>query len=130
MGGQALGGAPAPAAAQGSSSRMSPPGFRSGSPCSSFKGRRGSCKVAAVPAPVDPATQEQNSALQGISPTRNPISNPALSLDRLRLERGMTLDTCISPADKAGFLRAVAARAPQLRLEGDRLVLKAPPEES
>ena len=70
------------------------------------------------------------SALKGISPTRSPLSNPALSLDRLRLERGLLLDTCISPADKEGFLRVVAARAPQLRFEGDRLVLKVPAEEN
>ena len=70
------------------------------------------------------------SALQGVTPTRSPLSNPALSLDRLRLERGMTLDTCISPADKEGFLRAVAARAPQLSLEGDRLILKTSSEEN
>ena len=63
--------------------------------------------------------------LQGISPTRTPLSNPALSLDRLRLERGRIVDTCISPKEKDEFLSAVAARAPHLKRSGDRLVRAA-----
>jgi hypothetical protein len=76
MGGQGSEGGSATAAAPGTASRVDPPVGRSGSPpaarisgspSSSFRNRRGSCKVAAV---VDPATQEQSSALQGITGTR------------------------------------------------------------
>lgn len=59
--------------------------------------------------------------VQEIRPTRNPLSSPALSLDRLevRYNRGMLL---ISPADKDGFLRGLVARASHLDLRGDRTV--------
>jgi hypothetical protein len=44
--------------------------------------------------------------IRSITPTRNPLSSPALSLDRLKIEhaRGWVM---ISPADKEGFLRAL-----------------------
>jgi hypothetical protein len=60
--------------------------------------------------------------VQGIVPTRNPISSPALSLDRLHIQTGSFLGPNISPADKAGFLQAFAEQAPHLKVEGDKLV--------
>lgn len=46
--------------------------------------------------------------IRSITPTRNPLSSPALSLDRLMIEhaRGRVM---ISPADKEGFLRDLEA---------------------
>jgi hypothetical protein len=67
--------------------------------------------------------------IASIEPSNIPLSSPAVSLDRLRVvyrvadgrERAMLL----SPADKGGFLAAVAARRPSLVLSGDRLVPRA-----
>lgn len=47
-----------------------------------------------------------NSAnVKQVTPTRNPLSSPALSLDRLRIEFIDNHSVMISPADKEGFLR-------------------------
>lgn len=61
--------------------------------------------------------------ITGVHPTRTLLSSPALSMDRLQVDykRGVGM-ALISPLDKAGFLAALAARAPHLMLEGDRLV--------
>lgn len=45
--------------------------------------------------------------------TRNPLSSPALSLDRLRLEYG-SKSIMISPRDQEAFLAELAKRAPAL----------------
>lgn len=52
-------------------------------------------------------------AIDAVDPTRNPLSSPAPSLDRLLIRYGGKR-IMISPADRAAFLRALAARAPQL----------------
>ena len=44
--------------------------------------------------------------ISSIEPTRNPLSSPALSLDRLRVRYGER-EIMISPADKAGFIAAI-----------------------
>ena len=44
--------------------------------------------------------------ITSVTPTRNPLSSPALSLDRLRIAYGKK-KILVSPADKAGFLRAI-----------------------
>lgn len=51
--------------------------------------------------------------IHSITPTRNPLSSPALSLDRLKIEhaRGWLM---ISPADKEGFLRELENLRAQL----------------
>ena len=56
-----------------------------------------------------------------VVPSRNPLSSPACSLDRLhvRTEKGRGL--LISPLDKAGFLASLVAAAPHLVVEGDRV---------
>jgi hypothetical protein len=56
--------------------------------------------------------------IDAIEPTRNPLSSPACSLDRLLLSYGKK-HIMISPLDQAGFLRALAQRAPQLELQGE-----------
>ena len=67
-------------------------------------------------------TRVPYSKIEGIVPTRNPISSPALSLDRLHIQAGSAMGPNISPADKAGFLQAVADRVSHLKVEGDKLV--------
>lgn len=48
-----------------------------------------------------------------VRPTHNPLSSPALSLDRLAIRHGhgLTGRTLISPADREAFLGDLAARA-------------------
>ncbi len=55
-----------------------------------------------------------------VMPTRNPLSSPAMSLDRLSI-RYRDKRVMISPADKAGFLDELARRA-RLRRDRDGLV--------
>lgn len=55
-----------------------------------------------------------------VSPTRNPLSSPALSLDRLRV-RSEARTIMISPRERSAFLTELAVAA-RLRTEGDRLV--------
>src|SRR5947208_987870 len=54
-----------------------------------------------------------------VFPTRNPLSAPAPSLDRLRInyrkKNGKVTFALISPKDKEGFVRDLASAAPQLR---------------
>ena len=45
--------------------------------------------------------------IESVRPTRNPLSSPALSLDRLRIEYSGGRRIMVSPADKRGFIRAV-----------------------
>jgi hypothetical protein len=52
--------------------------------------------------------------ITSITPTSNPLSSPALSLDRLRIEYGRGHLLMISPRDKEQFVRdlVVTARDP------------------
>ena len=45
-----------------------------------------------------------------VSPTSNPLSSPALSLDRLRIEYGRKRWIMISPLDREDFLRELEMR--------------------
>lgn len=65
-------------------------------------------------------------AITEVYPTRNPLSSPALSLDRLyiRFGTGFFAAAMISPADKAGFLAELQARAGLVR-QGEKLVRAA-----
>jgi hypothetical protein len=58
-----------------------------------------------------------------VHPTHNPLSAPALSLDRLHVQfgRGFFKAVRISPVDRDRFLQDLALRA-RLKREGDRLV--------
>ena len=61
--------------------------------------------------------------IEEVVPSHNPLSSPALSLDRLHVRcRGSVFGLLISPRDKQGFLAELVARAPQLRIDGDRAV--------
>lgn len=42
--------------------------------------------------------------IRAVEPTRNPLSSPALSLDRLRIDYGRGSSVMISPRDQARFL--------------------------
>lgn len=55
--------------------------------------------------------------IRGVEPTRSPLSNPALSLDRLRIDYGSNGSIMVSPADKEGFLRQINARRSNPSLE-------------
>lgn len=48
--------------------------------------------------------------IRAVRPTRNPLSSPALSLDRLRVEFGRGGSIMISPGDKDGFLTELERR--------------------
>ncbi len=66
------------------------------------------------------------SAIQAVTPSRNPMSSPACSLDRLHIQyRGSRLGILVSPADKQSFLQDLAGLDPQLSLQGDRIVRSA-----
>ena len=65
------------------------------------------------------------STIQTVRPTRNPLSAPAWSLDRLRVSYKMEGGegfVLISPEDKAGFVRELAARDAGLVRQGERVV--------
>jgi membrane protein YdbS with pleckstrin-like domain len=48
--------------------------------------------------------------IRAVTPTRNPLSSPALSLDRLRIDYGRGSSVMISPRDKARFLADLEQR--------------------
>jgi hypothetical protein len=58
-----------------------------------------------------------------VYPTRNPLSSPALSLDRLHVQfgEGMLDAVMISPANRELFLDEFAEKA-RMRRDGDRLL--------
>ena len=60
--------------------------------------------------------------IDSVTPSRNPLSSPACSLDRLHVRyRGSRRGVLVSPEDKAGFLHELVLRCPDLRLAGDRV---------
>jgi membrane protein YdbS with pleckstrin-like domain len=64
-------------------------------------------------------------SIEEVVPTRNPLSSPACSLDRLRIRYASSrMGIMISPENRAGFLRDLVARAPGLELVGDRVMRK------
>lgn len=66
-------------------------------------------------------------AIIEISPTRNPLSSPACSLDRLHIRyRPNPSGLMISPLDKEGFLRDLVELSPGLKMEGDRVLRDKP----
>lgn len=48
--------------------------------------------------------------ITSITPTSNPLSSPALSLDRLRIDYGRGQSIMISPKDKGQFIQDLEAR--------------------
>ena len=60
--------------------------------------------------------------IESVTPSRNPLSSPACSLDRLHVRyRSSKRGVLVSPADKPGFLHELVSRCPNLRLVGDRV---------
>lgn len=51
--------------------------------------------------------------IRAVSATRNPLSSPALSLDRLRIDYGHR-SIMVSPQDKEAFLKELRMRVPAL----------------
>ena len=67
--------------------------------------------------------------IESVRPSHNPLSSPAMSLDRLRIDyrvKGHKRVILISPADKSGFLDQLALAAPGLVREGDSLRRRTP----
>ena len=61
--------------------------------------------------------------IDSVGPSRNPLSSPAASLDRLLIKwRGGRKRILISPDRKADFLRQLDQRCEQLSRQGDELV--------
>lgn len=48
--------------------------------------------------------------IRRITPSHNPLSSPALSLDRIRLDYGRHSFILLSPADREGFAAAIKSR--------------------
>ena len=55
-------------------------------------------------------------AIVAVRATRNPVSSPALSLDRLAIVHGAA-ETLISPRDRIGFVRDLSARVQHLQIQ-------------
>jgi membrane protein YdbS with pleckstrin-like domain len=53
-------------------------------------------------------------AIESVEPTRNPLSAPALSLDRLAIRYSGGQLALISPKDKAAFIQKLSVRIPGL----------------
>lgn len=45
--------------------------------------------------------------IESVKSTRNPLSSPALSMDRLLIRYGKNRRVMVSPADQPGFVRAI-----------------------
>jgi hypothetical protein len=61
--------------------------------------------------------------IDSVEPSRNPLSSPACSLDRLDIRfRQRRRGILVSPLDKAGFLQGLLHACPHLELQGNRLV--------
>jgi hypothetical protein len=54
--------------------------------------------------------------IHSVEATRSPLSSPALSLDRLRIRYGKNRRIMVSPADKAGFLKAIGQELEETKL--------------
>ena len=68
------------------------------------------------------------SSIEEVRPTRNPLSAPAWSLDRLRIDyrkAGGAGFMLISPGDKARFMRDLAGSVAGLEVRGERVVRRA-----
>jgi Bacterial PH domain len=60
-------------------------------------------------------------AIESIRPSRNPLSSPALSLDRMEIRYANGRRLLVSPEDRIGFLEAIVARSSGLRRIGEEL---------
>jgi hypothetical protein len=55
--------------------------------------------------------------IREIKKTRNPLSAPACSLDRMEINHGRSKRVMISPADKEGFIKLLVGKSPQINLD-------------
>lgn len=65
------------------------------------------------------------SSIEAVRPTKNPLSAPAWSLDRLKInfrKKGRLTFALISPENKESFLMELTGMAPHLERTGDELV--------
>jgi membrane protein YdbS with pleckstrin-like domain len=65
------------------------------------------------------------SSIKRVQPTRNPLSAPAWSLDRLRIDykdKDRSRFALISPKDKEAFLRELVHMAKDFELRGNEIV--------
>lgn len=68
--------------------------------------------------------------IRSVEPSRNPLSSPACSLDRLAIRWGAGgKRILISPEDKSAFMRILKERSAQLDWEGKRLLSRAKAEQ-
>ena len=63
------------------------------------------------------------SSIKEIFPTNNPLSSPALSLDRLNIVYGNEKHIMISPEDKTVFLQDIVSKNPNLKLDGNKVTI-------
>ena len=64
--------------------------------------------------------------IDAVTPSRDPLSSPACSLDRLLIQyRHASRRLLVSPHDKTGFLEALVERCPHLSLSGQQVVRTA-----
>lgn len=64
------------------------------------------------------------SSIETVRPSKNPLSSPAWSLDRLRIDyhrKGKLSFILISPRDKSSFLNELGQKTRGLSLQGDRI---------
>jgi hypothetical protein len=65
------------------------------------------------------------SSIEGVYPTRNPLSAPAWSLDRLHIDyrkKGKKTYALISPEDKESFLRELVQKTSGLEKRGHKVI--------
>jgi len=65
-------------------------------------------------------------AIEAVKPTRNPLSAPALSLDRLQIDyrkKDKIAFNLISPQDKTAFLKELVEKTEGLQLQEDGLTV-------
>ena len=73
------------------------------------------------------------SSIEAVQPTRNPVSSPALSLDRLQIDyrkNAKLTSTLISPERKDAFLNELLQKTEGLQLREDRIVRPSESEDT
>lgn len=66
------------------------------------------------------------STIESVKPSRNPLSSPAWSLDRLRIDyrkKGKLKFMLISPEDRSAFLNELVLTTNNLSLQGDKITI-------
>lgn len=70
------------------------------------------------------------SALRRVAPSRNPLTAPAWSLRRVRLDNADGSFTLVSPDDQESFIKELADRCPHLARDGSGLEALPSPHEA